>query len=453
MGKYFGRDGFLGKANVSLTVMQAFQIGRYLGWYYGRDHHPKVAIGKDTRRSSYMIEDALSAGLTASGADVYLLHVMTTPGVAYIIRSEEFDCGIMISASHNPYPYNGIRILNRSGEMLEDEVIRELERYMDRALPDPPLATGRDIGCTTDYISGRNRYIGYLIMLSSMSFRGCKIALDCANGSAFQVAGRVFEALGARPHLLHADPDGTNINDRCGSTDVTSLREYVLAHHLDAGFAYDGDADRCIAVDETGGIIDGDRILYICGKYMKEKGQLAGDTITTTVMANRGLAESLGEAGISCRKTAVGDRYVYDAMRDSGCRLGGEQCGHIIFSKYASTGDGILTSLKLMEIMLDKKKSLHQLTEDFHTYPQLCRNIPVKDKMEAWNDPDVQAEVQAVSHDLGDAGRVLVRSSHNEPLIRVMVEAASDETCRVMTDRIADVLRENGHITEGEYDE
>ena len=447
MGKYFGTDGFRGEANVGLTVEHAFKIGRFLGWYYGRDHKCKVAIGKDTRRSSYMFEDALSAGLTASGADVYLLHVTTTPSVAYVVRTEEdFDCGIMISASHNPYYDNGIKILNGRGEKMEEAVIEEIERYLDGKMPEAPLAKRENIGCTTDYSAGRNRYIGYLITLATRSFKNKRVGLDCSNGSAFTIAKSVFDALGAKTYVINNQPDGTNINRDCGSTHIEHLQQYVLEHQLDVGFAYDGDADRCIAVDETGKVIDGDLILYVCGTYMKEKGQLETNKIVTTVMSNLGLYKALDKAGIGYEKTAVGDKYVYENMLENGHRLGGEQSGHIIFSKYASTGDGVLTSLKVMEVMLEKKLPLSKLAEPVKIFPQVLKNVRVYSKPEARNDPAVQQEVGKVAAELGDDGRILVRESGTEPVIRVMVEAATDELCEMYVDRVIDVLVAKGHV-------
>ena len=452
MGKYFGTDGFRGEANISLTVEHAFKIGRFLGWYYGRahkgtDHKCRVAIGKDTRRSSYMFEDALSAGLTASGADVYLLHVTTTPSVAYVVRTEEdFDCGIMISASHNPYYDHGIKILNGRGEKLEESVIQEIERYLDGEMPEAPLAHREQIGCTTDYSAGRNRYIGYLITLATRSFKGKRIGLDCSNGSAFSIAKSVFDALGAKTYVINNEPDGTNINRDCGSTHIEVLQEYVKTHQLDVGFAYDGDADRCIAVDEQGNVVNGDLILYVCGKYMKEKGWLANDTVVTTVMSNFGLYKAFDAAGISYEKTAVGDKYVYENMQQNGHRLGGEQSGHIIFSKYASTGDGILTSLKVMEVLLETKQPLSKLCEDVHVYPQVLKNVRVDSKPEAQNDPDVQAEIRKVANLLGDNGRILVRESGTEPLIRVMVEAPTHEECEKYVDQVIAVLEYKGHV-------
>ena len=450
MGRYFGTDGFRGEANAELTVEHAFRIGRFLGWYFGREHRCKVVIGKDTRRSSYMFEDALSAGLTASGADVYLLHVTPTPSVAYVVRTEEdFDCGIMISASHNPYYDNGIKILNGKGEKLEESVIREIERYLNREMPEAPLARKDAIGCTTDYSAGRNRYIGYLIMLATRSFKNRRVGLDCANGSAFTIAKSVFEALGARTYVINNQPDGTNINQGGGASRIEVLQQAVKERGLDVGFAYDGDADRCIAVDETGMVVDGDRILYICGKYMKEKGQLENNTIVTTVLSNRGLQEALEREGIETVRTPVGDRYVYENMMEYGHRLGGEKNGHIIFSKYASTGDGILTSLKLMEVMLERKKTLHELAEEIVLYPQVMKNIPVADKTEAMNDPDVQEEVRRAAGELGERGRILVRESGTEPVIRIMAEASTEEECERQALRIADVLARKGHTTEG----
>lgn len=445
MGRYFGMDGFRGEANRELTVTHAFRIGRFLGRYYGRDHRCRVVIGKDTRRSSYMFEDALSSGLTASGADVYLLHVTTTPSVSYIVRTENFDCGIMISASHNPFCDNGIKLLNSRGEKMEESVIRDIERYLDGEIPEIPLATGADIGCTTDYSAGRNRYIGYLIMLATRSFKNRRIGLDCANGSAFSIAKSVFDALGAKTYVIHAEPDGTNINENCGTTHPESLQKFVRDHQLDAGFAYDGDADRCIAVDETGELIDGDRILYICGRYMKETGQLETNTIVTTVMSNTGLCRALDAAGIHFVQTAVGDRFVYENMIENGHRLGGEKNGHIIFSKYASTGDGILTSLKLMEVMLEKKMSLHQLGEEVKLLPQEMANVRTKDKEAALADPEVRAEIARVSQHLDGHGRILVRASGTEPVVRVMVEAEDEKDCRAGVQAIQDVLLRRGY--------
>ena len=449
MGKYFGTDGFRGEANVKLTVQHAFQIGRFLGWYYGRDHKCKVAIGKDTRRSSYMFEDALSSGLTASGADVYLLHVTTTPSVAYVVRTEEdFDCGIMISASHNPFYDNGIKILNSRGEKLEEPVIQEIERYLDGQMPEAPLATREAIGCTVDYAAGRNRYIGYLISLATRSFKNKRVGLDCANGSAFTIAKSVFDALGAKTYVIHNSPDGTNINRDCGSTHIRVLQEFVKENQLDVGFAFDGDADRCIAVDEQGQVVDGDSILYVCGKYMKEKGQLANNTIVTTIMSNFGLYKALDEEGIGYVKTAVGDKYVYENMLENGHRLGGEQSGHIIFSKYASTGDGILTSLKIMEVMLEEKQPLSKLCEGLKIYPQVLKNVRVHSKPDAQADPDVQAKVLEVAEALGEDGRILVRESGTEPVIRVMVEASDYTICEQYVDSVAEVLRYKGHVEE-----
>ena len=456
MYRRLGTDGFRGEANVDLTVEQAFQIGRFLGWYYGRDHRAKVVIGKDTRRSSYMFEDALSSGLTASGADVYLLHVTTTPSVSFVVRTEEdFDCGIMITASHNPYYDNGIRLLNGRGEKLEDSVLRELVHYLNGDMPEVPLARRDAIGCTTDYASGRNRYIGYLIMLATRSLKNWRIGLDCANGSAFTIAKSVFDALGAKTYVINAQPDGTNINRGCGSTHIGALQQAVREHQLDVGFAYDGDADRCIAVDETGMVVDGDRILYLCACYMKEKGQLETNTVVTTVMSNLGLYRALDREGIRYVKTPVGDKFVYEAMQENGHRLGGEQSGHIIFGKYASTGDGILTSLKIMEVMLERKLSLHALAEQMTRYPQLLKNVRVRSRREACEDPAVQEEVRRIERELGESGRILVRESLTEPVVRIMVEAADSADCERLVGRVAEVLRERGHaVGEGqkEYD-
>ena len=423
MGKYFGTDGFRGEANIDLTVEHAFQVGRYLGWYYSRNHKARIVIGKDTRRSSYMFEYALVAGLTASGADAYLLHVTTTPSVSYVVRSEEFDCGIMISASHNPYYDNGIKIINGKGHKLEATIENLIEQYID-GLTDPiPYATKDAIGRTVDFAMGRNRYIGYLMSIPTRAFKDLKVGLDCANGSSSAIAKSVFDALGAQTYVINNEPDGTNINTNCGSTHIEVLQKYVVENGLDVGFAYDGDADRCIAVDEFGRVVNGDLILYVCGLEMKAKGELVNDTIVTTIMSNFGLYKSLDKAGIKYEKTAVGDKYVYENMVQNGHCIGGEQSGHIIFSKHATTGDGILTSLKIMETMVENKKTLAQLTEAVEIYPQLLINVRVTDKKKAQEDPDVQKAVKEVEELLGDEGRILVRESGTEPVVRVMVEA------------------------------
>ncbi|MFW5631910.1 MAG: phosphoglucosamine mutase [Acetivibrio ethanolgignens] len=446
MAKYFGTDGFRGEANVSLTVMHAYKVGRFLGHYYGKEHKARIVIGKDTRRSSYMLEDALSAGLTASGADVYLLHVTTTPSVSYVIRSEDFDCGIMISASHNPYYDNGIKILNGSGHKLETEIEELIEEYIDNPLDELPLATRENIGKVTDYSIGRHRYIGYLMSLATRSFKDIKVGLDCANGSATAVAKGVFDALGARTYVIHNEPDGTNINLNCGSTHIEELQNYVKEKGLDVGFAYDGDADRCLAIDDKGNIIDGDLILYICGRYMKEKGELANDTVVTTIMSNFGLYKAFDRCGISYEKTAVGDKYVYENMMKNGHRLGGEQSGHIIFSKYAATGDGVLTSLMLMEVMLEKKTKLSELTKEIEIYPQLLVNVRVASKPLARQDEEVVAVVEKAEKELRSEGRILLRESGTEPVLRVMVEAKSDEICKKYVDSVLEVLNRRGHV-------
>lgn len=459
MGRYFGTDGFRGEANCNLTADHAFKVGRFLGWYYGElkrrngdDTPPRIVIGKDTRRSSYMFEYSIVGGLTASGADAYLLHVTTTPSVAYVARVDEFDCGIMISASHNPYYDNGIKLLNGNGEKMDEETIALVEDYLDGKLnvfgehyDEVPLAHRDKIGRTVDYVSGRNRYIGYLISLGMYSFKGVKVALDCANGSSWNIAKSVFDALGAKTYVINAEPDGFNINTNAGSTHIEGLQKYVVENGMDVGFAYDGDADRCLGVDEKGNVITGDHILYIYGKYMKERGKLINNTVVTTVMSNFGLYKAFDESGIDYAKTAVGDKYVYEYMTNNGCRLGGEQSGHIIFSKYASTGDGILTSLKLMEVMLAKKKTMSQLCENLTIYPQVLVNVKVKDKKAAQDDVDVQAAVKAAAEALGTSGRILVRESGTEPLVRVMVEAESEEICRKYVDSVVNVIREKGH--------
>lgn len=447
MGKYFGTDGFRGEANVTLTVEDAYKVGRFLGWYYGQKTKAdrcRVVIGKDTRRSSYMFEYSLVSGLTASGADVYLLHVTTTPSVSYVVRTEEFDCGIMISASHNPYYDNGIKVINGRGEKLEEETIEKIESYLDGEMGEIPFAKRDAIGRTVDYAAGRNRYIGYLISLATRSFKNMRIGLDCANGSASAIAKNVFDALGAETHVINNTPDGLNINTNCGSTHIEGLQKYVVENHLDVGFAYDGDADRCLAVDSEGKLVDGDKILYVCGKYMKEQGTLVNNTVVTTVMSNFGLYKAFEREGISYEKTAVGDKYVYENMSQNGHCLGGEQSGHIIFSKHATTGDGILTSLKLMEVILEKKETLAKLADEVQIYPQVLKNVRVKDKEAAQADRDVQAEVQKVSDALGDTGRILVRPSGTEPLIRVMVEAPTDEICGKYVAQVVEMIEKKG---------
>lgn len=447
MGKYFGTDGFRGEANVTLTVEDAYKVGRFLGWYYGQKTKAdrcRVVIGKDTRRSSYMFEYSLVSGLTASGADVYLLHVTTTPSVSYVVRTEEFDCGIMISASHNPYYDNGIKVINGRGEKLEEETLEKIESYLDGEMGEIPFAKRDAIGRTVDYAAGRNRYIGYLISLATRSFKNMRIGLDCANGSASAIAKNVFDALGAETHVINNTPDGLNINTNCGSTHIEGLQKYVVENHLDVGFAYDGDADRCLAVDSEGKLVDGDKILYVCGKYMKEQDTLVNNTVVTTVMSNFGLYKAFEREGISYEKTAVGDKYVYENMSQNGHCLGGEQSGHIIFSKHATTGDGILTSLKLMEVILEKKETLAKLADEVQIYPQVLKNVRVKDKEAAQADRDVQAEVQKVSDALGDTGRILVRPSGTEPLIRVMVEAPTDEICGKYVAQVVEMIEKKG---------
>ena len=459
MGKYFGTDGFRGEANCALTADHAFKVGRFLGWYYcqlkhraGSDDPARVVIGKDTRRSSYMLEYSLVGGLVASGADAYLLHVTTTPSVAFVTRTDSFDCGIMISASHNPYYDNGIKLINGSGEKMDESVIRLVEAYLDgdlfafdRHWEELPLAKRTQIGRTVDYVAGRNRYVGYLISLGLYSFKGKKIGLDCANGSSWNIAKSVFDALGAKTYVINAEPDGYNINKDAGSTHIQGLQHLVVDKGLDVGFAYDGDADRCLCVDEKGNVITGDHILYICGKYMKETGLLLGNTVVTTVMSNFGLYKAFDELGIDYAKTQVGDKYVYEHMMRNNNRLGGEQSGHIIFSKHASTGDGILTSLMVMEVMMSKKQSLSELCKGFTFYPQVLKSIRVANKANAQEDEDVQAAVAAVAAQLGDTGRILVRESGTEPVIRVMVEAEDADTCEKYVNQVVEVIRRKGH--------
>ena len=452
MGKYFGTDGFRGKAGEGLTAEHAYKIGRFLGWYYSRSHRAQIVVGKDTRRSSYMLEYAISAGMAASGADVYLLHVTTTPSVSYVTRTDGFDCGVMISASHNPFYDNGIKLMNREGEKMDEATIALVEDYLDGKLEvdgslweELPLAAGEEVGAVIDHSAGRNRYIGYLISLAMYSFKGKRIALDCANGSSWNIAPHVFAALGAEVHVINNQPDGLNINRDAGSTHMEGLQKFVRENKMDVGFAFDGDADRCLAVDENGDLVDGDKIMYLYACYMKGRGKLVNNKVVTTVMSNFGLYKALTEAGIDFAKTKVGDKYVYEHMVAHGDRSGGEQSGHIIFSKYARTGDGILTALKVMEVMLAKKQTLSKLCEPMTVYPQVLINVRVKDKAAAQADPAVQEAVQAVSDVLGDTGRILVRESGTEPLIRVMVEAPSQEQCRLLAERVGEVIRAQGH--------
>ena len=452
MGKYFGTDGFRGEANVGLTADHAYKIGRFLGWYYsdkrkksGDKEKAKIVIGKDTRRSSYMFEYSLVGGIVASGCDAYLLHVTPTPSVAYIARVDDFDCGIMISASHNPYFDNGIKLMNHLGEKMDDETINLVEAYLDGKM-EVPFAQKDKIGCTVDYVSGRNRYMGYLISLGIYSFKGVRVALDCANGASWHVAKSVFDALGAKTFVINAEPNGFNINEECGSTHIEYLQRFVVDNNCDVGFAYDGDADRCLCVDEKGNILTGDHILYIYARYMKDREKLLTNTVVATIMSNYGLFKSLEEVGIETAKTKVGDRYVWEYMKEHGCRIGGEQSGHIIFSKYASTGDGILTSLKMMEVMLAKKKKMSELSEGFSMYPQVLENVRVKDKKAVLSDVDVKAAIDSASEEIKDSGRILVRESGTEPVIRVMAEAESEALCRFCVSSIVNVIKEKGHL-------
>jgi phosphoglucosamine mutase len=446
MGKYFGTDGFRGEAGVVLTAEHAFKIGRYLGWYYGKDHHAKIVIGKDTRRSSYMYENALAAGITSSGSDAYLLHVTTTPCVSYITRTEMFDCGVMISASHNPFTDNGIKLMNCDGEKMDDALQDEIERYIDGLIDEIPFATGDQVGCTVDFYSGRNRYIGYLTNVATKSFEDRKVALDCANGSSWMIAPAVFNALGSKTYVINNSPDGSNINFGCGSTHIEGLCEYVKANQLDCGFAFDGDADRCLAVDENGEIVNGDKIMYICGKYLKSIGQLPSNKVVTTVMSNFGLYKALDRIGISYEKTAVGDRYVYENMKEFNHMIGGEQSGHVIFRKYARTGDGILTAIMLLSVLVETQLPLSVLASEVTMYPQVLKNVVVDDKDATLEDPAVKLAVEAATAELGDNGRVLLRKSGTEPVLRVMSEAGSNEECEKHVDAIIESMKVSGHL-------
>ena len=464
MGKYFGTDGFRGEANEGLTADHAYTVGRFLGWYYGECKRqagdtsaPRIVIGKDTRRSSYMFEYSLVGGLVASGADAYLLHVTTTPSVAYVARVDEFDCGVMITASHNPYYDNGIKLINGHGEKMDEQTINLVEDYIDgqleafgRKWTELPFAKREQIGCTVDYVSGRNRYVGYLISLGLYSFKGVKVGLDCANGASWNVAKSVFDALGAQTYVINDEPNGVNINNNAGSTHIEGLQKFVVEKGLDVGFAYDGDADRCLCVDEKGNVVSGDHILYIYGKYMKDREKLTNNTVVTTIMSNFGLYRALDEAGIGYAKTQVGDKYVYEYMTQNKCTIGGEQSGHIIFSKYATTGDGILTSIKMMEVMLARKKKMSELASPLVIYPQVLEYVRVTDKAAAQEDPDVRAKVDQVTSELGNTGRILVRESGTEPVVRVMVEAEQKDICRRYVDEVIDVIRAKGFIKQAE---
>ena len=443
MGKYFGTDGFRGEANVNLTVEHAYKVGRFLGWYYGQAHKAQIVIGKDTRRSSYMFEYSLVAGLTASGADVYLLHVTTTPSVSYVVRTEGFDCGIMISASHNPFYDNGIKVINGNGQKLEASVEAKIEEYIDGKIPELPFAKREDIGRTVDFSAGRNRYIGYLISLATRSYKNMRVGLDCSNGSTSSIAKSVFDALGAKTYVIGNEPNGLNINKGCGSTHIENLQKFVLENKLDVGFAFDGDADRCIAVDETGMEVHGDYILYVCGKYLKENGRLEGNTVVATIMSNLGLFKALEKSGIDYLKTTVGDKYVNEAMVEHGYVLGGEQSGHIIFSKHATTGDGMLTAIMLMEVILEKKQSLHTLCENMKMYPQYLQNVRVIDKKAIIENEAVQRKKHEIEKMLGENGRIILRESGTEPVIRVMAEATTDELCRQLVEKMVSVIEDN----------
>ena len=446
MSKYFGTDGFRGEANVDLTVEHAMKIGLFLGHYYGKNRKARVVIGKDTRLSSYMYEDALSAGLTASGADAYLMHVTTTPSVSYVARTEGFDCGIMISASHNPYYDNGIKLLNGRGEKMEDEVIDACESYLDGDYGLIPYAKREAIGKTVDYFAGRNRYIGYLISLARNSYKGRRVGLDCANGSAWMIAKSVFDALGATTFAINCDPDGTNINRNAGSTHIEHLQQYVINNRLDVGFAFDGDADRCLAVDEKGNVVNGDQIIYIYARHMRDRGNLPDNTVVTTIMSNFGLYQALDEVGIKYKKTDVGDRFVSECMRENDHLLGGEQSGHIIFGKYAMTGDGVLTAIKVMQAMIDRDMPLSKLADPCRMYPQVLKNVQVDDKDGTLNDPAVKAAVKAAEEKLAGSGRVLLRKSGTEPVLRVMAEAREKMACEEAVNTMIDAMRASGHM-------
>ncbi|MCR5086126.1 MAG: phosphoglucosamine mutase [Lachnospiraceae bacterium] len=447
MGKYFGTDGFRGQSGVDLTAQHAFKIGRFLGWHYSQaGGQAKIVIGKDTRRSSYMYENALAAGITASGANAYLLHVTMTPCVSYITRTDGFDCGIMISASHNPYTDNGIKLMNGDGEKMDDALQDEIEKYIDGEIEEIPFATGENIGCTVDYYTGRNRYIGYLANVATKSFENRKVALDCANGSSWMIGRAVFDALGAKTFVINNEPNGTNINRGCGSTHIEGLQEFVKEKKVDVGFAFDGDADRCLAVDENGNVVNGDQIMYICAKYLKKIGQLPSNTVVTTIMSNFGLYKALDRIGIGYEKTAVGDRFVYENMKENDHLIGGENSGHVIFRKYARTGDGILTAIMVMMVMIETQLPLSVLASEVEMYPQVLKNVVVDDKKATMDDPAVKLQVEACMAELGDQGRVLLRPSGTEPVLRVMSEASTYEICEKHVDAIIESMKKNGHL-------
>ena len=461
--KYFGTDGFRGEANVNLTSMQAYKVGRFLGWYYSNElsgckkagYRPKIVIGKDTRRSSYMLEYSIVAGITASGADAYMLHVTTTPSVSYVTRQDEFDCGIMITASHNPFYDNGIKVINRYGEKLDDDTTALIEAYIDGDLQtlgvtgdDLPLAKREKIGCIVDYVSGRNRYLGYLISLASNSYKNLRIGLDCANGASWMIARSVFSALGAQTFVIGDEPDGLNVNQDCGSTHMDRICSLVRDNHLDIGFALDGDADRCIAVDEKGNVIDGDAILYILAKRLKSRGMLNGNTVVATIMSNSGLVTSLENCGIKCAQTTVGDRFIYECMQQNDYCLGGEQTGHTILKKYATTGDGLLTAIMITEEICDSKQSLSKLAEDLTLYPQHTINVRVKDKGAVENDKDVISAIKDIEKLIGGKGRVLLRKSGTEPVVRIMVESKGETLCQALAEKIAEVINNKGYAVE-----
>lgn len=447
MGKYFGTDGFRGEANVSLTADHAFKIGKFIGYYYKmKNENCKIVIGKDTRRSSYMFEYAIAAGITSTGADAYLLHVTSTPSISYVVRTEQFDLGVMISASHNVYSDNGIKLFNKKGEKLEEDVTNLIEDYLDGNIKEIPYATKTNIGRTVDYFAGRNRYIGYLISIPMNSFKGKKVALDLANGSAFQIAKGVYDALGAETYVINNNPNGSNINDNAGSTHIDSLRKYVVENNMDIGFAYDGDADRCIAVDEHGNVVDGDKIMYICAKALKDDGKLKKDTVVTTVMSNLGLYKAFDKVSIKYEKTDVGDKNVQACIAKNDYSLGGEQSGHIIFSKHANTGDGVLTSLKLMDVIIAKKSSLAEMAKEVETYPQVLKNVKVNDKMKCMDDEDILKVAKSVEEKLGSEGRLLLRASGTENLIRIMIEAKDKETCDKYIKIIEDEILKKGYV-------
>lgn len=443
--KYFGTDGFRGRANEELTAEHAFRIGRFLGCA-ASGGKGRVLIGKDTRRSSYMLEYALAAGVASSGADAYLLHVTTTASVSYLVRAEGFGFGVMISASHNPFEDNGIKLFSERGEKCTDDFLLRVEAYLDGE-GELPLAVGGAIGRTVDYVAGRSRYVSYLLSLAGGSFRGFRVGLDCANGSASSLARAVFDALGAEVHAIGVSPDGCNINEGCGSTHPEALCALVRKDRLDLGFAFDGDADRCIAADGEGNVVDGDGILYLAARALKRRGE-AETGVVLTPMSGLGLVRSLEREHIPCFRADVGDRFVAEEMARRGCLLGGEPSGHIIFRKFAWTGDGILTALMVMEAVRKSKCPLSCLVEGLERFPRVERSVRVKQKRAVLESEDVRLAVKQAEERLA-GGRVFVRPSGTEPLIRILAEGEDQTACEEAAALIVRAVEAEGGVCAG----